>query len=155
MKASLRWGRSKGWPCGMGRVREARDHGLEPAAAVAAPGEAGGMAFGVVGAGLPVGSGDRAPDVSGRGVDPLEGRHSDGLAPGAGADRPMVIPGMAEGGPAGEGVGHDLGIGGRPAFCATTAETPYAILSPARLGARRLRGLPGNTCEDRRRRPGR
>ena len=41
-------------PCAGGAVQEARDHGLEPVAAVAAPGEAGGMAFGVVGAGLPV-----------------------------------------------------------------------------------------------------
>ena len=32
-------------------MREARDHGPEPLAAVAAPGEAGGMAFGVAGAG--------------------------------------------------------------------------------------------------------
>ena len=31
------------------------------------------MAFGVAGDGLPVGSGDRAPDVSGRGVDHLKG----------------------------------------------------------------------------------
>ena len=47
-------------------VQEAQHHG--PAAAVAAPGEAGGMAFGVVG--LPVGSDDRALDVSERG-DPI------------------------------------------------------------------------------------
>ena len=47
-------------PCAGGTVREARDHGPEMVAAIAAPGEAGGMAFGVVEAGLPVGSNDRA-----------------------------------------------------------------------------------------------
>ena len=111
MRAWLRDG-----PYAGGTVRAARHHGPELAAAVAAPGEAGGMAFGVVGAGLPVGSGDRVPDVSERGVDPLEGRHAGRHAPGAGAGRPVVVAGMAEGGPAGEGVGHDLGAGADQCF---------------------------------------
>ena len=99
------------------RAARHHDHGPELAAAVAAPGDADGMAFGVVG--LPVGSGDRNPDVSERGVDPLEGRHAGRPAPGAGAGRPVVAAGMAEGGPAGEGVGHDLGAaGGRPVLYA-------------------------------------
>ena len=98
-------------PCTGGTARETRDHGPEMVAAVAAPGEAGGMAFGVVGAGLPVGSGDRAFDVSERGVDPFEGRHLGRPAPGTGADRPVAAAGMAEGGSAAEGVGHDLGVG--------------------------------------------
>ena len=80
-------------PCAGGIVREARDHGPGPLAAVAAPGEADGMAFGVVGARLPVGSGARIPDVSEHGVDPLEGRHASRPAPGVGADRPVVAAG--------------------------------------------------------------
>ena len=79
-------------------VQEARHHSPE-VAAVVVPSEAGGMAFGMAWVGLPVSSGDRAPDVSRRGVDPFEGCHAGRPAPGAGADRPVVTAGMAEGGP--------------------------------------------------------
>ena len=120
-------------------MREARDHGPESAAAVAAPGETGGMAFGMVGAGLPVGSGDRASDVSERGVEPFEGRHEDRPAPGVGADRPVVAAGMAEGGPAAEGVGHDLGVGCGPAL----AEAPDRDRSGPRPRTAFCRVRPG------------
>lgn len=67
---------------------------------------------------LAIGSTERTLDVAERGVDPLEGHHAGCLAARAGAGRPMVMAGTAEGGPAGEAVGHDLGVGGRPALCA-------------------------------------
>ena len=128
-------------------MQEARHHSPEMVAAVAAPGEAGKMAFGVVGAGLLVGSRDRTPDVSERGVDPFEGGHSGRPAPGAGADCPVVAAGMVEGGPAAEGVGYDLGVGGRPALCAACdlglAEAPDRDrlgLARSALGVCRNRG---------------
>ena len=126
-------------PCAGGTVREARDHGPEMVAAIAAPGEAGGMAFGVVEAGLPVGSNDRAPDVSKQGVDPFEGRHAGRPAPGTGADRPVVAAGTAEGGPAGEGVGRDLGVGGesRPALWAACGPALAEASDGDRLGLAR------------------
>ena len=76
--------------CASGAVDEARDHGLELVVSVVAPREAGEVAFGVIGTGLSVGSGDRDLDVSERGVDPLEGGRAGCLAPGAGADGAMV-----------------------------------------------------------------
>ena len=95
-------------------MQEARDRGLE----LVAPSEAGEVTFGVIGAGLAVGSSDRALDVSERGIDPLEGRHAGCLAPGAGAGFSVIITGMAKRGPAGEAIGDDLGVGGQPALYA-------------------------------------
>ena len=51
---------------------EARYHRLELITAVVAPGEAGEVASGVIGAELAIGPGDRALDVAERRIDPFE-----------------------------------------------------------------------------------
>lgn len=66
---------------GCGFAQGAQDHGLELVASVATSGEAGEIAFGMVGAGLSAGFGERRAD---------ERRPSGHLAPGARAGRTMV-----------------------------------------------------------------
>ena len=121
-----------------GAMQEARDRGLELVASVVAPSEAGEIAFGVIGSELAIGSGDRALDVSERSVDPLEGRHAGCLAARAGANRPVVMAGMAEGGPTGVSVGHDLGVGS-PALWPRVISRLRKPLTGASLA---LRGRP-------------
>ena len=55
-----------------GTVDKARDQAGELEAAVEAPGEAGEIAAGMVGADAAIGAGDGGLDVAQRGVDPLE-----------------------------------------------------------------------------------
>src|SRR5215216_4741740 len=57
-----------------GAVDEAWDQGGELEATVVAPGEAGEIAAGVLGADVTVRASDRGLDVAQRGVDPLERR---------------------------------------------------------------------------------
>ena len=121
---------------------EAGDHGSESVAAVVALGAAGGAAFGVVGSELTTGSGERALDVSGRGVDPLEGRHAHTGAPGTRANRAMVLAGMAEGGP---GFSDDC-----PADDDAVPGSAWASLPSGRSRTRRAPSRPGSTCASHR-----
>ena len=86
---------------------KAGDHGLEVVAPVVAPGEAGEVALGMVGAELAVGPGDRALDVAERRVDPFERGHTSSLGSRAGAHRAMAAGALAEHTPTAEAVGDD------------------------------------------------
>ena len=93
---------------------ETRDHCLELIAPVVAPGEAGEVAPGVIGAELAIGPGDRAPDVAERPVHPFERCHAARLSARPGADRPMAAGGFVECAPAAQAVRHNRRSGGRP-----------------------------------------
>ena len=78
----------------MGWVRaalwdETLDHCLELIAPVVAPGEAGEIASGMVGAELAISPGDRALDVAERRVHPFERCHAGRLSARPGTDRPL------------------------------------------------------------------
>ena len=82
------------------RYDETRDHCLELIAPVVAPGEAGEIASGMVGAELAISPGDRALDVAERRVHPFERCHAGRLSARPGADRLVAAGGFFECAPA-------------------------------------------------------
>ena len=86
---------------------ETRDHCLELIAPVVAPGEAGEIASGMVGAELAISPSDRALDVAERRVHPFERCHAGRLSARPGADRLMAAGGLVECAPAAQAVRHN------------------------------------------------
>ena len=93
---------------------ETRDHGFELIAPVVAPGEAGEMASGMVGAELAISPGDRALDVAERRVHPFERCHAGRLSARPGTDRLMAAGGLVECAPAAQAVRHNRRSGDQP-----------------------------------------
>ena len=87
-------------------------HGVELKAAVEAPGEAGEVALGVLGADVVVGASERRLDVAERGVDPVERRPLRRLLSAASGHRKVVAARLGDRLPAGQAIADDVGAGG-------------------------------------------
>ena len=97
-------------------VGEALGQGVELVAAVEAPGEAGEVALGVLGADVMIGPGERRLDVAQCRVDPSE-RHPLGrLRPRARHHREVTAPGLGDRHPAGQAVADHVAAGGEVAL---------------------------------------
>ena len=130
-----------------GAMDETRDHCLELIAPVVAPGEAGEIASGMVGAELAISPGDRALDVAERRVHPFERCHTGRLSARPGTDRPMAAGGFVECAPAAQSVRHDRRSGGQPVLGAARDLALAEALDRRQL---QLARAPLGTGRDRR-----
>src|SRR6478672_696190 len=83
-------------------IGEPLGQGVELEAAVEAPGIAGEVALGLLGADVMVGAGERGLDVAECGVDPSEGDPLGGLRAAAGNHREVAAASLLDGRPAGQ-----------------------------------------------------
>ena len=102
--------------CPRAGVDQTFGQGIELVAAVEAPGEAGQVALGVLGADVMVGAGECRLDVAERGVDPGKGDPLGRVRPRAGDHGEVVAAGFTDRRPAGQAVGHDVAAGGEVAL---------------------------------------
>ena len=131
---------------------ETRDHCLELIAPVVAPGEAGEIASGMVGAELAISPGDRALDVAERRVHPFERCHAGRLSARPGADRLMAAGGFFECAPAAQAVRHNRRSGGQPVLGAARDLALAEALDRRQI---QLARAPLGTGRDRRHTEGR
>ena len=102
--------------CPRAGVGQTFGQGIELVAAVEAPGEAGQVALGVLGADVMVGAGERRLDVAERGVDPGKGDPLGRVRPRAGDHGEVVAAGFADRRPAGQAVADHVAAGGEVAL---------------------------------------
>ena len=130
-----------------GAMDETGDHCLELIAPVVAPGEAGEIASGMVGAELAISPGDRALDVAERRVPPFERCHAGRLSARPGADRLVAAGGFFECAPAAQAVRHNRRSGGQPVLGAARDLALAEALDRRQL---QLARAPLGTGRDRR-----
>ena len=97
-------------------VGQTLGQGVQLVAAVEAPGEAGQVALGVLGADVMVGAGERGLDVAQGRVDPGERHPAGRLGAAAGDHGEVAAAGLLDRRPAGQAISHHVAAGGEVAL---------------------------------------